>query len=187
MAQSYTVCRLEAEERAMATRFQTHTAALFALTLLGACSHKFSVSLNEQMLYDPRPGNTTIRVADPGLQSCINVLMREREITDFTTIEVLACPGLEIASLAGIGQLTNLRFIDLAGNELVNLDGLQYLQRLSSVNAPNNKVQDIAALLRNNTLTSAVLTGNDLIPCVQLDELAQRLGNSLLRPEQCMP
>lgn len=165
----------------------TTTLSLVSLLLLGACGHRFSVSLNEQVLYDPRPGNAVISVADAGLQSCINVLMREREITDVGSIEVLACPGLEITSLAGIEQLVNLRFVDLAGNELVNLDGLQNLSRLSSVNAPANRLQDVSALVRIRTLTSAVLTANNAIPCAQLDALAQRLDAGLLRPEQCTP
>lgn len=160
---------------------------LLTLIVLAACSRRFSVSLNDQMLYDPRPGNAVVTVQDPGLQSCINVLMRERALSDVTAVEVLACPGLEIASLAGIEQLVNLRFLDLAGNELINLDGLQALSRLSSVNAPENRLQDISALLRNSSLTSAVLTGNPLIPCAQLDTLGERLQNNLLRPENCAP
>jgi Leucine-rich repeat (LRR) protein len=163
------------------------TLSLVSLFLLGACGHRFSVSLNENVLYDPRPGNAVVTVADSGLQSCINVLMRDREFTDAGSIEVLACPGLEITSLAGIEQLVNLRFVDLAGNELVNMDGLQNLSRLSSVNAPGNRLQDVSALIRNRTLTSAVLTGNNAIPCEQLDALAQRLNAGLLRPEQCLP
>lgn len=160
---------------------------MLALIVTVGCSRRFSVSLNDQMLYDPRPGNAVVTVQDPGLQSCINVLMRDRALSDVSAVEVLACPGLEIASLAGIEQLVNLRFLDLAGNELINLDGLQSLSRLSSVNAPDNRLQDIAALIRNTSLTSAVLTGNTLIPCAQLDTLAQRLQNNLLRPELCAP
>lgn len=171
----------------MSARIVALTVLVLTLIVLNACSRRFSVSLNDQVLYDPRPGNAVVTVADPGLQSCINVLMRERELTDAAVIEVLACPGLEIASLAGIAQLVNLRFLDLAGNELLNLDGLQSLTRLSSVNAPDNRLQDISALVRNNSLTSAVLTGNPLIPCAQLDTLSQRLANNLIRPEQCAP
>lgn len=167
-----------------------HAIVLLALTTalaLSGCARKFSVSLNQQMLYDPRPGNVLVSVPDAGLQSCINVLMRERALSDVSEIQVLACPALEIASLQGIDQLSNLRFLDVAGNQLTNLDGLGSLSRLSSVNAPNNRLQDVAALLDIPALSSAVLTGNPMLPCIQLQELGQRLGNNLLRAESCVP
>ncbi|MDO9475112.1 MAG: hypothetical protein Q7L07_00275 [Pseudohongiella sp.] len=157
------------------------------LLLLTGCGRKFSVSVNDQMLYDPRPGNTRVVVADAGLQSCINVLMRQRELTEAEQIQVLACPLLEIESLAGIGQLVNLRFLDLAGNQLVNLDGLADIKGLSSINAPDNRLQDISAILQIPTLSSAVMTGNLLIPCNQLEVLRDKLDNSLLAPESCLP
>lgn len=160
---------------------------LAAAVISGGCSRKFSVSLNEQMLYDPRPGNAVVTVGDAGLQSCINVLMRERGLTDPAQVQVLACPALEIESLAGIGQLTNLRFLDVAGNVLVTLDGLSSLSNLSSVNAPDNRLQDISAIVNLATLSSAVLTGNQQIPCIQLEALSENLGNNLLRPERCIP
>lgn len=157
------------------------------LVLLSGCGRKFSVSLNEQMLYDPRPGNALVTVADAGLQSCINVLMRDRSLSDPAQVQVLACPALEIESLAGIGQLTNLRFLDVGGNLLTTLDGLNSLTSLSSVNAPDNRLQDVSAILDLTTLSSAVLTGNHQIPCVQLSTLNTNLGNNLLRSESCAP
>jgi Leucine-rich repeat (LRR) protein len=160
---------------------------LIALLLLSGCGRKFSISVNDQMLYDPRPGSALVVVADAGLQSCINVLVRDRQITDVSQIQVLACPMLEIESLAGIGQLVNLRFLDLAGNQLVNLDGLANARSLSSINAPDNRLQDISAILRIPTLSSAVMTGNVLIPCSQLAQLQEKLANNLLAPDSCMP
>lgn len=160
---------------------------LIVLLLLSGCGRKFSISVNEQMLYDPRPGSALVVVADAGLQSCINVLVRDRQITDVAQIQVLACPMLEITSLAGIGQLVNLRFLDLAGNQLVNLDGLANARSLSSINAPDNRLQDISAILRIATLSSAVMTGNVLIPCSQLAQLQEKLANNLLPPDSCMP
>jgi hypothetical protein len=161
--------------------------ALAVLVALSGCGRKFSVSLNEQMLYDPRPGNVLVHVADAGLQSCINVLMRDRSLADPALVQVLACPALEIESLAGIGQLVNLRFLDVAGNLLTNLDRLSGLSNLSSVHAPDNRLLDVSALLAVPTLSSAVLTGNNQIPCVQLETLTARLGGNLLKSDACIP
>ena len=56
-------------------------AALAFIVLLSftGCGRKFSVSVNEQMLYDPRPSSALVVVADAGLQSCINVLVRSTD------------------------------------------------------------------------------------------------------------
>lgn len=165
-------------------------AGLLTLLVIGltlnACARRYSVSLNEQVLYDPRPGSGVVVVADAGLQSCINVSMRQREQSRAGDVEIIACPELEIESLAGIQQLNNLRYLDLANNQLVHMDELRGLSRLSSVNAPNNNLTDISGLLSIASLTSAVLTGNNAIPCEQLDTLEQRLRQNLLRPERCV-
>ena len=161
--------------------------AFTVLLSLTGCGRKFSVSVNEQMLYDPRPSSALVVVADAGLQSCINVLVRDRQITEVSQIQVLACPMLEIRSLTGLDQLINLRFLDLAGNELVNLDGLANARSLSSVNTPDNRLQDISAILQIPTLSSAVMTGNLLIPCSQLAQLQSKLANNLLAPDSCVP
>lgn len=165
-----------------------HVLTLITLTVgcvvLASCSRKFSVSVNQQVLYDPRPGHV-VAVADAGLQSCINVALRDGELAGASDVQILACPALEIETLDGIEQLDNLRYVDLAGNQLEHLDELRGLRRLSSVNAPDNALNDISGLLAVSSLTSAVLTGNHNIPCRQLDTLAERLGQNLIRPAQC--
>ena len=165
-------------------RLLTLVTAALAVALLAGCTRKFSVSVNEQVLYDPRPGHV-VAVSDPGLQSCINVALRDGNLAGADNVQTLACPTLEIETLAGIEQLENLRYLDLAGNQLEHLDVLRRLRRLSSVNAPDNNLNDISGLLAVPSLTSAVLTGNPDIPCRQLDALAERLAQNLLRPAQC--
>lgn len=168
---------------------QRKTLQLLCLTagllMLNSCARQFSVSVNQNVLYDPRPSSGLIRVDDPGLQSCINVTVRQRDVSDIADITVLACPQLEITSLAGLEAVSSLRFIDLAGNELETLDGLRRMERLTSVNAPDNQLKDISGILVLNTLTSAVLTGNPDIPCDQLEGLQQKLGQNLIRSPQC--
>lgn len=173
-----------AADRAAGMRMLAMITLLLCCVLLASCSRKFSVSVNQQVLYDPRPGHV-VAVADAGLQSCINVALRDDAITGGDDVQIIACPTLQIETLAGIEQLTNLRYLDLTGNRLEHLDELRNMRRLSSVNAPNNVLNDISGLLTVPSLTSAVLTGNHRIPCRQLDTLGQRLGQNLIRPAQC--
>lgn len=158
---------------------------LLASLVISGCARKFSVSVNQQTVYDPRPSTSIVRVEDPGLQSCINLLVRQQQISDPAQIRVIACPSLEITTLAGIEALSGLRFIDLANNQLSNLDPLRRMNNLSSVNAPDNQLQDITGIMELATLTSAVFTGNPMIPCDQLDLLQARLAQGLIRSVDC--
>ncbi len=164
---------------------RTHLATLCLLLLLTACNRLYSVSVNEQVLYDPRPGNPAIRFEDAGLQSCVNVRMEQDPSVAPGDITILSCSDLEIGSLEGISALSSLRYLDVGDNELEHLDALARLPRLVSVRAPDNPLRDISALLRIDTLTTAVLSGSPGIPCDQLDALEERLGDDLIRPGQC--
>jgi Leucine-rich repeat (LRR) protein len=158
---------------------------LAVTTVSTGCARKFTVSVNQQTLYDPRALSGLVQVADAGLQSCINLLMRQQQLSDATQIRVIACPVLQIETLEGIQALSGLRFVDVSNNLLSNLDPLRQLGNLSSVNAPNNQLQDISGILNINSLTSAVLSDNPAIPCDQLELLERRLGPNLIRSAQC--
>ena len=159
---------------------------LGAVTLvLTACGRQYSVSVNENVLFDPRARQVQVHFDDPGLQSCVNVRLRQQEYESVDQLRILSCSYLEIRNLDGIEVLRNLEFLDVGDNELVHLDALRRLDRLASVRAPNNPLDDISGLLALPTLTSAILTGTQSIPCTQLDQLAERLGEDLLRPVQC--
>lgn len=166
-------------------RFLTPALLLTAL-LLGACNRLYSISVNEQVLYDPRPGNAEIRFEDPGLQSCVNLALRQDPSLAPEDITILSCAGLEIESLEGLSALRGLEYVDVGDNELEHLDALGRLPRLVSARAPDNPLTDVSALLRVDSLTTAVLTGSNNIPCSQLDTLEERLGNNLQRPAHCV-
>jgi len=162
-------------------------ALLLLPLLLLACSRQFAVSVNERVLFDPRGAAAISAFADPGLQSCINLRLQHEDYNALSDISILSCANLEIRSLEGISALTRLTFLDVGGNELTHLDELRRLPRLVSVRASDNPLTNIEALLELRSLTSAVLSGADNIPCSQLDALAARLGEDLVRPSSCQP
>lgn len=157
---------------------------MLALLSLTACTQRFAVSINERTVFDPRPGVTTYRFADPGLQACVNFALQQAGAS-FDTLTVLSCPGWEIEDIEGIGAISTLQFLDVSNNSLSSLAPLSALPRLSGINATDNQITDIAPLLSLNALTSAVLTGNAGILCRQLDSLQQRLQQALRRPTDC--
>jgi len=158
---------------------------LIVLFLSQACSQSFTVSVNNQAVYDPLgrlPGNQTL---DANLQGCINLALQQQNLEDPTQLSVLSCSNGEIRTLENIGQLRALRFLDLANNNLRNLTPLENLRALSGLNLSNNSIVDIGPLLNIASLSSVNLVGNNEIPCSQLDNLRQSLRANLLAPESC--
>lgn len=160
------------------------TLTVVAIMLVAGCSQQFAVSINEQSVYDPRPNATAVRFADAGLQACVNIALQQPDAT-VENLTVLACPGWEITEIEGIDALGGLQFLDISDNRVSSVAPLEGLNALSSLTAANNRLTDIAPLLSMKTLTSATLTGNNDIPCGQLDALTVKLGENLRRSGTC--
>ncbi|MFM1896050.1 MAG: hypothetical protein RLZZ385_1124 [Pseudomonadota bacterium] len=162
---------------------------LLTLALLTgvSCARQFSVAVNNRTVYDPRPGLPAVVLADPALQACLNLALRQPAATAAGELLALSCARSGVADLEGVGSLQALRFLDLADNQISDLSPLTSLTQLSGLNLPNNRLTDIAPLLRMPGLSAVVLTGNPQIPCAQLTTLRQRLGDSLSAPASCRP
>lgn len=156
----------------------------FAL-LVSACSSPYTVSINNNAVFDPQDRLYTGEVRSADLQGCINFALRQQKIENEDQLQVLACANSEVADLANISRLQNLRFIDLGKNRISNLTPLERLDRLSGLNLSDNLIEDISPLLRIQTLRSLNLAGNDSIPCRDVAELTRRLGANFTAPNAC--
>ena len=106
-------------------------------------------------------------------------------MNDATELTVLSCGNSEISDLERIGQLGQLRFLDLANNNISNITPLEELPQLGGLNLSNNFITDIRPLLNISSLTSVSLLGNDEIPCNQVQLLRERFNDNLTLPEDC--
>jgi Leucine-rich repeat (LRR) protein len=155
------------------------------LLVLGGCSQVYTVSINDQSVYDPSGRLLSSEVEDSDLQGCINLAVRQQNLNNPQELSVLSCPNSQIASLERIGEFGLLLFLDLGNNIISNLTPLESLEQLSGLNLTNNAIADIAPLFNMQSLSSVILTGNDQISCNQLALLRQRLGDKLVAPAQC--
>ncbi len=149
------------------------------------CSQNFTVSVNNQAVFDPTGRLFDGQLADPDLQGCANIAMQQQRVQDASLLQVLSCANAEIETLENIAQLSQLRFLDLGHNNIQNITPLEELAFLGGLNLMNNSVRDIASLLNMATLVSVNLVGNNEIPCSQLQVLADKLGSNLTQPVQC--
>lgn len=160
--------------------------ALLILSLAG-CARLYSVSVNDQPVYDPTGRNLRDTVADADLQGCINLAVRQQNLTSPQQLTVLSCAGSGVTNLDNISELQLLRFLDLGSNGITNLTPLEGLIELGGLNLANNRISDIRPLFNIPGLTSVSLQGNNGIPCEQLTRLRAKLGNRLTAPASCSP
>lgn len=155
------------------------------LISISACSQNYTVSVNNQAVFDPTGRLFNGDLADPDLQGCVNIAMQQQNLQNAELLRVLSCGSSEVETVEAIEQLAELRFLDLSNNSIRDVSPLQGLRLLGGLNLMNNEITDIAPLLNMTNLASVNLVGNNNIPCQQLLALEGRMGSNLSRPESC--
>lgn len=158
---------------------------LLLFLLLPGCGQNYSVSVNNQPVYDPTGRSISGEVSDADLQGCINLAMQQQGVQNQADLTILSCANAQIRVLDNIGRLRRLRFLDLGNNAISNITPLEDLPTLGGLNLANNAITDISPLLNMQSLASVSLLGNNNIPCDQLSALGARLGNNLTAPQRC--
>ncbi len=161
-----------------------HNVTVVSFCLLSACSG-YTVTVNNQPVYDPLGRVPAQGELDANLQGCINLAMQQQGIANAGDLSVLSCANSEIRELENIAQLANLRFLDLGDNNIRNVTPLEDLRQLSGLNLNNNVIDDVTPLLNIASLASVSLLGNGDVPCNQLNLLRDRLGENLIAPQSC--
>lgn len=138
-------------------------------------------------MYDPQGRLLENETLDADLQGCINLALRQQNLSNPSEITTLSCANSEIQTLDNIGLLSRLRFLDVSGNQITNITPLEALPELSGINLANNRIAEIGPLFNLPSLTSVLLEGNGAIPCTQLRLLQQKLERTLSLPNRCSP
>lgn len=161
-------------------------AVCIASLLLASCSSSYRVLLNNNEVYNPYGTTTTPSLLnDPNLQGCLNQAYISTGSNNPEDITLLACPSAGVQSLAGIRGLPNLEQIELSDNAVSDLSPLLGLRNLRVLSIRNNRISNVNALMSLPIIRFVALQGNNEISCRQLDQLQEKIGNSLNRPESC--
>jgi Leucine-rich repeat (LRR) protein len=118
-----------------------------------------------QAIFFNAMANTSL--LDPSLANCVQKHLIDKKLTLLSDIEKLKCHGMNIKSLDGLQQLTNLRSLSLFNNKLTHAD-LTSFKELTYLNIANNKLTSIklaqlgklhTLYLFKNKLTTIDFTG----------------------------
>ena len=154
------------------------------LMMITSCS-RYKVVLNNNVLYTPTSQPPPSLLSDPNLQGCLNQQFAIVGRNDPDSIKLLACPASGVDSLDGIHELANLEQLELSDNNISDLSPLLELRNLRVLSVRNNRITNINTLMSLSILRFVALQGNDSISCRQLDNLEEKIGNSLNRPVSC--
>lgn len=158
--------------------------------ILAACTGSYEVTLNDRVVYDPfnRPANSASNLLeDPAFQACLSVRLADSDETETSELGLLACSAAGITTIEGIGALAGLEQLELSDNQITDLEPLASLENLRVLSMRNNRIRDIRVLRQLPLLRLLILSGNNEIPCAQLDALAASGDVLLTRPLSCRP
>jgi Leucine-rich repeat (LRR) protein len=162
---------------------------LFPLLLIAAlagCSNSpYRITFNDNVIYDPAVPRERRLFSDPGLQACVNQVLAADATLGLADITLLACPDAGIRNLDGIDILAALEQLEVSNNSISNIAPLASLRNLRVLGIRNNDLGNIGVLAGMPILRFVTLQGNAGISCRQLDELGEKLGNTLTRPATC--
>ena len=97
------------------------------LISISACSQNYTVSVNNQAVFDPTGRLFNGDLADPDLQGCVNIAMQQQNLQNAELLRVLSCGSSQVDTVEAIEQLTQLRFLDLSNNFIRDVSPLQGL------------------------------------------------------------
>ncbi len=101
------------------------------------------------------------------------------QANDFTHIEqfnALVCTDMDIQSIQGIEQLTELKIVTLDINDISNLSPLAGLDKVHTLSATNNDISDLSTLPHLPALENLVLFNNAISNVSPLAENTQLLN-----------
>lgn len=153
------------------------TLILTGILLCSSCQ-QYAVTVNERVVYTPRPLLSEIRAEDPALRRCLQHTIESQQISSPAALESLDCPSAGISSLSGIGQFADLRQLNLAHNDIRQLDELRMLESLTTLSLEDNRIEDLAPLYQLHHLAVLDLRGNPRLRCPPAGTLTrlQQLG-----------
>lgn len=153
-----------------------------ALLLVGACQG-YDVTLNEKVVYSPKPLFRDYTTPDPGLRTCLEQAINDGVITNAQQLTRLDCSFAGIEDLEGLAVFTSLTELRLSANKVRNLVEVGKLADLEALYLDDNQVIDPVPLDQLLALRHLDLSGNPALQCPRPGTLAQ--VTTLVLPKHC--
>jgi Leucine-rich repeat (LRR) protein len=151
--------------------------------LLSACQG-YDVTVNDKVVYAPKPLFKEYSVPDTGLNSCLEQTINDGVITSAQQLTTLDCSFAGISNLEGLSVFTDLTVLRLSDNEVRNLLELTQMTSLEALYLDDNRVVDPVPLEQLPALRHLDLSGNPTLQCPRPGTLSQ--VTTIILPQHCL-
>lgn len=154
----------------------------FAMLLLAACSN-YDLTVNDRVVYTPKPIFSDYQIADQALQTCVEQAILDNKITSATGLQTLNCSNAGITELSGIAVFAALQQLNLSTNDITNLTPLSALSALETLYLDSNAILDPVPLYTLTNLQELDLSRNRSLMCPNVSAFSS--VNRLRLPKHC--
>ncbi len=132
--------------------------------LLAACG-SYDFTVNDRVVYTPRPLFRDYTIPDPALKGCVDRAIADNNVTHASQLATLNCAGSEVERVEGLGVFTGLELLVLSGNRIRDVTALGSLTVLVELHLEDNDVVDPVPLYQLPALNVIDLSGNPRLQC----------------------
>tara|TARA_B110000503_G_scaffold139353_1_gene227555 strand:- start:617 stop:1132 length:516 start_codon:yes stop_codon:yes gene_type:complete len=138
--------------------------AVICIALTTSCQ-QYDVTINDQLVYQPKSLFRDYSIADPALEDCIEQVIIDANITNAADLKQLNCSNAGVTSLEGLATFTGLTGLKLSDNQIRNLVELGNIKKLEDLILANNNIIDPVPLSSLPNLKRLDLSGNSDLQC----------------------
>lgn len=153
-----------------------------ALALLAGCTN-YDFTVNDTLVYSPKPLFSDFDTPDSGLNSCLEQAIVDAKIEEADALKRLNCSHGGIETLQGLETFTGLIQLKLSANKIRNLAPLASLIQLQELYLDDNVVVDPVPLYPLPALRTLDLSSNAVLQCPQAAAFAHLMSITL--PDHC--
>lgn len=164
--------------------FTILTSLALSALLLNACSG-YSVTVNDNPVYNPPSLFTDFRLVDGALHDCVQQTIEDQQITQASQLTQINCSSAGISNLEGLSAFPALRAISLNDNAITDLSHLKPLSRLEILLLEDNDIRSAEPLLTLLRLEELDLSGNPNLACGDARQLKNNSEGEVELPKHC--
>jgi Leucine-rich repeat (LRR) protein len=138
---------------------------LSLLTLFLTSCGSYDLTVNDRVVFSPKPLFTDYEITDEPLSDCVQQAIVDNQVSSPAQLSVLNCSHAGVVSLAGLQTFTGLSQLKLSANQIVDLTPLTPLSSLEDLYLDQNQIVDATPLFELLSLRSVDLTGNPGLRC----------------------
>lgn len=154
-----------------------------AMSLVAACG-SYDFTINEKLVYSPKPLFSDYSITDSALQICLELTISESKASNASDLEILNCSHAGVTELKGLETFSGITQLKLSSNKLQSIATLAALSNLEVLHLDNNQIVDLRPLLELQVLRELDLSGNPELLCTSANGLIAI--ETLTLPRHCL-